>query len=69
MELKDYKIGKCFFTVTGKWQCTDIGTRTIAAVKYNELIASGDKAPPYSIVEHLFDMYDMDGCSENPDEV
>jgi len=29
MELKDFKIGKYFFTANGKWQCTDIGTRTI----------------------------------------
>lgn len=64
MKLDDFNIGKHFFTAEGEWVCTDIGTRTIAAVKYKELLISGDKMPPYSIVEHLFDLYDIDGCSE-----
>ncbi len=69
MKLEDFIIGKHFFTAEGEWVCTDVGTRTIAAVKLKELIASGDKGPPYSIVEHLFDLYDMDGCCKNPNEL
>jgi|LGOV01.1.fsa_nt_gb predicted TPR repeat methyltransferase len=69
MTLKQFKIGKHFFTTEGEWVCTDVGTRTIAAVKLKELLASGDKEPPYSIVEHLFDRYDMDGCCKDPNEL
>ncbi len=69
MTLKQFNIGAHFFTSENEWVCTDIGTRTIAAVKLKELLASGDKGPPYSIVEHLFDRYDMDGCCKDINEL
>ena len=69
MKLRYFKINKPFFTTEGEWICTDKGTRTIAAVKLKELLASGDKGPPYSIVEHLFDLYDIDGCCESFNEL
>lgn len=33
MKKSDFKIGKDFFTASGRWMCTDIGSRTIAAIK------------------------------------
>ena len=33
MEHGDFAIGKEFQTATGVWRCTDIGTRTIIAIK------------------------------------
>ena len=62
MELEEFKIGDRFFTNSGQWMCTDIGTRTITAVKYQSYLDSGEKHPPYSIVETSFDEYDIEGC-------
>jgi hypothetical protein len=33
MKKEDFSIGKEFYTATGKWRCTDIGTRVIVAIK------------------------------------
>src|SRR6266566_3151853 len=33
MKHSDFKIGSEFLTETGRWRCTDVGTRTIAAIK------------------------------------
>lgn len=33
----DFAIGKEFMTDTGRWRCTDIGTRTIAAINISEV--------------------------------
>jgi len=33
----DFCIGKAFTTDTGQWRCTDIGTRTIVAIKISEV--------------------------------
>ena len=32
MNHSDFKIGTIFYTSTGKWQCTDVGTRVIVAI-------------------------------------
>jgi len=61
MKYKDFVIGKCFYTATGKWLCTDIGTRTVIAIK-----STKDKdwmnGPPYAVVEEVFNEYDFGGC-------
>ncbi len=62
MHIEAFKIDDHFFTHAGEWICTDIGTRTITAVNYDEYIKSGDVYPPFSIVEYSFDAYDMEGC-------
>ena len=33
MKLEDFSIGREFWTETGAWRCTDVGTRTICAIK------------------------------------
>jgi len=33
----DFCIGKAFTSDTGQWRCTDIGTRTITAIKISEV--------------------------------
>lgn len=59
MELSDFKIGDQFWTRTGRWQVTDIGSRTLICIKYPR-----DKrdlnGPPYGIVEHAMDEYDIE---------
>lgn len=36
MKKEGFKIGKAFFTGSGKWRCTDIGTRVIIAMKLDK---------------------------------
>lgn len=40
MKHSDFHIGTEFFTETGKWRCTDVGTRVIVAIslEYRELV-------------------------------
>lgn len=63
----DFKIGAEFFTGSGKWVCTDIGTRVIVALKAREDGAIG-AGPPYAECEMVFDEYDFGGCSLKPFE-
>ena len=88
MKHSDFYIGREFFTGSGKWRCTDVGTRVIVAVSlqprntirswkdatgcHEEHFMSDDprdlSGPPYSIAEHVFDEYGMEGCHETSDE-
>ena len=67
MKHSEFKIGDYFYTATGRWKCTDIGTRVIVAMKVprNPEREIGDvySGPPYCIAENVFDEYDFDGCS------
>lgn len=60
MQHADFYIGLEFMTETGRWRCTDVGTRVVVAIKLD-----GDPrnwaGPPYSIVETVFDEYDFGG--------
>lgn len=38
MKIEDFSIGDQFYTASGKWQCTDIGTRVIVAIKLGEIL-------------------------------
>ena len=90
MKHSDFHIGLEFFTATGRWRCTDVGTRVIVAIslepretvsvhydekgeRHEERYMSDDprdlRGPPYSVVEHAFDEYDLDGCYATADEV
>lgn len=62
----DGDIGLEFYTETGKWCCTDVGTRVIVAIQLNQDDARNYNGPPYSIVETVFDEYDMEGCRHEP---
>lgn len=33
MKQTDFEIGTEFYTTAGKWRCTDVGSRTIIAIK------------------------------------
>jgi hypothetical protein len=58
LEHADFTIDREFWTETGGWRCTDVGTRTICAIKLD-----GDprnwNGPPYSVVEPVFDENDF----------
>ena len=63
----DFYIGLEFHTGSGRWRCTDIGKRTIAAIKleydHDPRMYIG---PPYKVAEAVFDEYDLEGCSLDP---
>jgi antitoxin ParD1/3/4 len=62
MKHADFQIGTEFLTATGRWRVTDVGTRTVIAIKLDESDARNYNGPPYSIVEDVFDEYDFEGC-------
>lgn len=57
----DFEIGLEFATASGWWRCTDVGTRTIVAIKVTD-DPSWMNGPPYAVAEQVLDEYDMDGC-------
>lgn len=60
-----FSIGVNFYTATGKWRCTDVGCRTIVAIKIDEHPddMSWLSGPPYIVAEKVFNEHDFDGCS------
>jgi hypothetical protein len=67
MEHSDFKIGREFLTETGRWRCTDVGKRIIAAIKLDhDDDSSRYNGPPYAVAEHVFDEYDIEGLSPAP---
>jgi len=58
-----FEIGRAFMMGERVWVCTDVGTRTVCAVLLEELVASGDAGPPYSICETVIDRYGMDAVA------
>ncbi len=63
MKHSDFHIGLEVQTATGRWRCTDVGTRTIAAIRLNH---DDDPrwydGPPYALVEDVFDEDGVEGC-------
>ncbi len=62
MKLQDFKISEEFYTNSGKWRCTDIGSRVIVAISLNQEDERNYIGPPYSVQEVAFDEYDFQGC-------
>lgn len=63
MEHSDFEVGVEFFTATGKWRCTDLGKRTVIAIRLDHPEdASWYNGPPYAVAETVFDEYDLDEC-------
>lgn len=74
MQHSDFKIGTEFTTVTGRWRCTDVGTRVITAIHLDNpvvgaaaLVNPGSldswfNGPPYAVMEVVFDENDFAGC-------
>ncbi|CAE6823378.1 hypothetical protein R70006_06315 [Paraburkholderia domus] len=63
----DFQIGTEFYSESGLWRCTDVGSRTIVAVKVKDGYPAPHQAPPFSdAVEVVFDEYDLPGLSCQP---
>lgn len=64
MKHSDFEIGTEFTTATGLWRCTDIGTRTIIAIKISDYEdQTWFNGPPYAVAEHVFDEDGLIGTS------
>ena len=62
MEHADFQIGMEFMTATGRWRVTDLGSRTVIAIRLNQTDPRNYSGPPYSIAESVFDENDFGGC-------
>lgn len=65
MTHSDFSIGREFIVAGKRWRCTDVGTRTIAAVCLSDHPddESWYNGPPYAVVERVFDEYDFECCT------
>jgi hypothetical protein len=67
MKHSDFFIGREFLCGDGRYRCTDIGTRTIAAIRLDlDHDPRWYNGPPYAVVESVFDEYDFEGCEAAP---
>lgn len=55
-----------FWTDTGKWLCTDVGTRTVVAVPQDSRDGGMAFGPPYPVPESLFNEEALQACSLTP---
>jgi len=58
----DFRIGMEFLMSDARWRCTDIGKRTVIAIKLNAPDVSWYNGPPYAVAECVLDEYDLDAC-------
>jgi hypothetical protein len=63
MDLNEFSIGLEFWMSNSQWRCTDVGTRTVIAIKIDKLDHSWYKGPPYAVAEHVLDEYALEVCS------
>lgn len=69
MEHSEFQIGTEFYTESGLWRCTDVGSRTIVAVQVHDGYPAPNQAPPFSeAVEVVFDEYALPGTYREPVE-
>ena len=64
MNHAEFRIGERFRTGAGWWLCTDVGTRTIIAIRDDTKHKRDLSGPPYMFAEHIFDEYDIGGCEK-----
>jgi len=67
LEHRNFSIGVEFWTETGRWRCTDVGSRTICAIKLDGDPRDWD-GPPYGVAEHVFDESDFGALYESEAE-
>jgi hypothetical protein len=59
----DFRIGIEFIMSDARWRCTDVGARTVSAIKLNASDASWYNGPPYAVAEYCLDENDFEACS------
>lgn len=69
MQHQDFAIGDDFFLSGGRWRCTDLGRRTVVAIKLeSDDDPSWHDGPPYALVETVIDEQDIPECSLEPQQ-
>jgi hypothetical protein len=68
MRHSEFSIGLNFYSATGMWRCTDVGTRVIVAIRLDAPDSSWYTGPPYAVAESVLDEFDITGCSLDPGE-
>jgi hypothetical protein len=67
MKHSDFKIGTEFLTGSGRWRCTDLGMRTIIAIRLDlDHDTWWYNGPPYAVAESVFDEDGMEDCDRAP---
>jgi len=69
MKHTEFRIGLGFYTATGTWRCTDVGTRVITALKLGQPDPEVYDGPPYAVGEFVFDEDDQDAASLRPQKL
>jgi len=59
----DFRIGLEFWMGDHRWRCTDIGTRTVCAIKLDAPDEGWYRGPPYAVAEYCLDEDDLEVCS------
>ncbi|TPQ46623.1 hypothetical protein C2U71_07775 [Burkholderia ubonensis] len=62
MKHTDFHIDLIFMDNTGWWRCTDVGTRTILAIRLVHDDPHWYEGPPYIVKEEVFDEEDIKRC-------
>ena len=69
MTREEFTIGGSFWTASGAWRCTDLGSRVVVAIKLDHPDdPSWYDGPPYAVAEVVFDEPDLGGCFLSADE-
>jgi len=69
MQHGEFVIGKVFRCGDNRWRCTDIGTRVIVAICLDhDDDPSWYNGPTYAVAEHVFDEYEIEGCTPDTEE-
>jgi Protein of unknown function (DUF2442) len=63
---REFAIGRDFWMSGSRWRCTDIGTRTIIAIKLEYEDESWYTGPSYAVAEHVIDEDSLPACSTRP---
>ena len=72
MIFEDFKIGERFWMSGEEWQCMDIATAHILAVKITPTIRDDPSwlnGPPFAVVLTAVDAYDWPACYETREEM
>jgi hypothetical protein len=67
MKHSQFRIGCEFITGSGRWRCTDVGKRTIMAIKLDlDRDPVWYNGPPYAVAESVFDEDAIEDCDPAP---
>ena len=60
----DFYIGLEFHTTTGRWRCTDVGSRLVIAIRLDAPETGWYHGPPYAVAESVLDQVRTDTSSD-----